>query len=150
MAESLLKYHLNDQTIIDRVAEKLNKGYFTHTFPIQRNEAKKLGLPSIKNSDDAIEKLMWQMFSQYESLLLLNDPYSAETEYSKATDDKTPLVTELDRAIIETRIEGGLNSLIFKTRRRILQTQFNHPNLGTVPQLLESDISNKWELNQAK
>lgn len=144
LAEALLRYHMDDQTKIDAIIDRLNRGYFTHTFPISRTEAINLQLPSVTKTPDTIEQVVWDVYRQYEDLLDLTTPYSADALLRTANAQET--VTRFRRGAIEMITpEGELQSFMFITEREVKEVQIAHPQLGMVPQIIERDITNKWE-----
>lgn len=59
MAEKLLSSHLSDSNKAKIISEKLNKQYYHHGYPVDKNEAKELGLEITDDPD--IEQLMWSV-----------------------------------------------------------------------------------------
>jgi hypothetical protein len=59
--------------IVDTLTEKM----YSHGHAIGRREAAEIGLP-VEMPDDELEKLIWELYTEYETLLQLNNPLDAE------------------------------------------------------------------------
>lgn len=59
MAEKLLSTHLADSNKAKLISERLNKQYYHHGFPLDKREAKDIGLEIVE--DEEIESLMWNV-----------------------------------------------------------------------------------------
>lgn len=60
-------------TIVDALTEKM----YSHGHAIGRTEAAEIGLP-VEVPNDELEELVWKLYTEYETLLHLNDPLDAE------------------------------------------------------------------------
>ena len=60
-------------TIVDALTEKM----YSHGHAIGRTEAAEIGLP-VEVPNDELEELVWRLYTEYETLLHLNDPLDAE------------------------------------------------------------------------
>lgn len=82
MAEKLLKLHMKgaDSQNAEIIAEKLSKNYFSHGHAVSRTEAKDLGL-KISDRNDKIEKLLWEIFKDFESEMKMNEPFDPTAIY---------------------------------------------------------------------
>jgi hypothetical protein len=76
MARKLLSLHMNtDQKhIIDEITETLTSKLFFHGHPINRMEAKELKL-KVDFPEQEIEKIMWELFTTYESELEMDTTF---------------------------------------------------------------------------
>lgn len=79
MGEKLLQLHMIDEA--DRkkarsISEKLTKDYFHHGYPVNRSEAKEIGL-KVAERDEVLEGLMWQIWSDLSDELELREPHNA-------------------------------------------------------------------------
>lgn len=80
MSEKLLKLHMNDEQKAKNIAQKLSKNYFAHGHAVSKKEAKELGL-NILDSNEQIEKLIWNIFSDIEKEMKMNEPFDPLSEY---------------------------------------------------------------------
>ncbi len=93
LCEEILRYHLKDQTKITRIAQKLNSGYPSHSYPIVLKIAKELGLHATE-MDEELHHL----------LLVLNEHYSEMGQRAFTDFDETKYHTNEILNIIE--VEG--------------------------------------------
>ncbi len=87
MAQKLLSLHMNkatDQHHIDEIAENLTSKLYYHGHPINRKEAKQIGLRNITDSDEQLEKLMWDLFLEYENEIKSDEPFDPAMEFVAA------------------------------------------------------------------
>lgn len=149
IALNLMKTHINDEKLIESIAEKLTRGLFTHAFLVSRSESIKMKLP-IKEYNEDIENLLMNLLEEYSDILELNVPYSGEVKLGSDTNKK---LINLHRGIIEylKPIEKdtiGLKSYTFQTeieltRVQILDKKFNIK----IPRVLEKNIRHGWYTN---
>src|SRR5262249_33300273 len=62
--EKLLKLHMKndgEKKKAREISEKLTKDYFHHGYPVNRTEAKEIGL-KVADRDEELENLMWQIW----------------------------------------------------------------------------------------
>lgn len=78
-AEALLsRYMLKDKPeLVPVVTRVLTEGYFSHGYPIGRQEAKQLGL-KVTDADDELWDVIWELYLGYEELF--NNIESPDTE----------------------------------------------------------------------
>jgi hypothetical protein len=80
MAEAMLQLHMKegDQTKSKQnaraIAESLNTKYFHHGYPLNRKEAKEIGL-DVDPADETTERLMWRIWQDIEDDLKLREPF---------------------------------------------------------------------------
>ncbi len=77
MGEKLLKLHMTDdsqQKEARAIAEKLTKDFFHHGYPVNRTEAKQIGL-NISSRDKKVESLMWKIWCDISQELNLRRPF---------------------------------------------------------------------------
>lgn len=77
MGEKLLKLHMvdeNQQQKAKAISEKLTKDFFHHGYPVNRSEAKQIGLP-IADKNKKTESLMWRIWSDIADELELRKPF---------------------------------------------------------------------------
>ena len=76
MGEKLLSLHMKDKDASKPkvIAESLNKSFYHHGYPLSRKEGKEMGLP-IREPDDILEKLLWQVWEDIEEEMNCNRPF---------------------------------------------------------------------------
>lgn len=57
------------------ISEKLTKDYFHHGYPVNRTEAREIGL-KVADRDEELEDLMWQIWCDLSEELELREPHS--------------------------------------------------------------------------
>jgi hypothetical protein len=81
MAEAMLQLHMKDggntksKQNVRAISESLNTKYFHHGYPLNRKEAKQIGL-SIEPPDTDTERLMWRIWKDIETDLKLREPFN--------------------------------------------------------------------------
>jgi hypothetical protein len=76
LATGLLKLHMGEENPqIDRIVEILAKQLGSHDYLIGRKEAKQIGL-KVTDASVNLETLMWELYSEYETLMELTTPYN--------------------------------------------------------------------------
>src|SRR5437667_8170655 len=78
------------------ISEKLTKDYFHHGYPVNRSEAKEIGL-KVADQDEELESLMWRIWTDISEELKLREPHNplrvlAENPACQALFDAVPLV----------------------------------------------------------
>ena len=76
LGEKLLQLHMRgegDKTKARTIAEKLNREFFHHGYPVSRSEAEVIGLP-IAPREAVVEKLIWSIWSSISNDLQLREP----------------------------------------------------------------------------
>lgn len=105
MARKLLDLHMRtpdkDHKIKEIVDNLTSKLYF-HGHPINRKEAKDtVGLDTLVDPSERLEKLMWDLYLEYEKEMQLDSPFSAASEFLDDFPNQTPgtpAVTGLKKA----------------------------------------------------
>lgn len=78
ITEKLLKIHFGDgadQAKIDQIVKQITRDICIHGYPITRDEGKALGL-NIELASKDEDKIMWQLYEQYELVLELKKPFN--------------------------------------------------------------------------
>lgn len=78
LGEKLLQLHMkggDEQRKAREIAEKLTKDYFHHGYPVNRSEAKEIGL-KVADRDEQLEDLMWQIWTDISDELKLREPHN--------------------------------------------------------------------------
>lgn len=92
MARKLLELHMNNSQRhkIDEIVDNLTSKLFFHGHPINRDEAKnQIGIETIGTPSERLEKLMWDLFLQYEAQMKLSTPFDAALEFAALHDVST-------------------------------------------------------------
>jgi hypothetical protein len=86
LAKKLMYLHhcKEDAHNIDEIANNLTSKLFFHGHPINRQEAKELGLNNVIIPDKPLEDLIWNLYREYEKEMSLNDPFNPIQEFIKA------------------------------------------------------------------
>ena len=139
LARNLLKYHMTDDAKISEIVEQLIKGRYSHSYIFSRKEAKEIvGLPIVDSPE--VESLVEDLYLQYQRMLELGNPYSAEI----AMGERDAAQIDYYRAIIES---DDLTH-IYQSNRIYRRVQIPIPNTQeTVPQILERIITDGWVEN---
>lgn len=75
LSENLLSSHMEDQNKAKSIIESLNTSFYDHGYPLGKTEAKKIGL-NVIDSNDKIEKLIWQVWEDIEDEMQCNKPFN--------------------------------------------------------------------------
>jgi hypothetical protein len=126
LASTLMKYHTKDEERIKKTVEILTRERFSHNYIISRREAQEvLGL-NIVEPDDELTKLIVDLFSVYNNILMMDKPYNCETILG-ADNEK---ISDFDRAIIES-----INlTHVFRTKKEIKRIKVSQAG---IPQPIE-------------
>jgi len=92
MAKKLLNTHMDSpqEHEIKQLIDTLKSNLFYHGHPINRDEAKKELKLQVVNPPEAIEKLMWELYTQYEVDLKLKEPFNPLRELELKTPPPPP------------------------------------------------------------
>src|SRR2546428_6978258 len=99
LGEKLLQLHMKGEGAQQKareISEKLTKDYFHHGYPVNRSEAKEIGL-KVADQDEELESLMWRIWTDISEELKLREPHNplrvlAENPACQALFDAVPLV----------------------------------------------------------
>jgi hypothetical protein len=80
LSQRLLGLHIdindgNNKETIERIVNEITSDICVHNYPIYRDEAKGLGLPVV-NPDDKLEKLIWNLYENYEREMELRKQFN--------------------------------------------------------------------------
>ena len=132
LTTTLMKSHTNDKKKIKNVVDIITRERFSHSYIISRREAKKvLGL-NIIEPDSELSKLIVDLFDAYNEILMMDQPYSAETVLAGANE----ITGEFNRAIIES---VDLTH-IFRTRKEIKRREITPPSGAPLPETIYQEI----------
>jgi hypothetical protein len=112
MATKLLEQRssiIKDQKV-EEIVDNLTSKLYYHGHPINRKEAKnQIGLTNVKEPDSNLEKMIWDLYLDYESDMLLNEPLVPDPEFVSSIstlssgESKTKSDEEAKIAFIESR-----------------------------------------------
>jgi len=74
LSEKLLGLHMKDQNKIKAISDSLNHSFLHHGYPVDRNEAKRLGLPVELPTDEEAD-IMWGIWEDFEKEMDINTPF---------------------------------------------------------------------------
>lgn len=78
LGEKLLQQHMlsdGDKAKAKEISEKLTKDFFHHGYPVNRSEARDIGL-KVAGPDEELEELMWKIWTDLSDELKLREPHS--------------------------------------------------------------------------
>jgi hypothetical protein len=92
MARRLLRHHMdkNQEHEIEQLIDNLKSNLFYHGHPINREEAKKDLNLKVEEPPPEVERLMWELFRQYEDDLKLKEPFNLLRELELKSGSSTP------------------------------------------------------------
>jgi hypothetical protein len=86
MGEQLLRMHMRGEGDAERakeIAEKLNRNFAHHGYPLSRQEAKEMGL-KVAQSDPELEKKIWNVWRDVEDELKIREPFNVVNELERS------------------------------------------------------------------
>ena len=119
LAQMLMKHHIEDEEQIDRIIKTLIRQRFSHDYIIGRREAKEDLKLNIVEPDQALNKLILELFYAYNNLLEMETPYSQEVILGQENEK----VEIFNRAMIES---FDLTH-VFRTEINIKRAQVQQP-----------------------
>ncbi len=149
MARKLLSHHMDsvrDNHKIDELVDKLTSKLYYHGHPINRTEAKEeIGLGTVELPSPVVEKLMWDLFLDYEEEMEMETPFDAGAEFLDSfpaqvagTPNTTPpRIAKL--AIIESMLRTDSSEMRYEL------TGTKNPGGGTQVSLVK--LSQRWTLD---
>lgn len=143
LAKRLLSLHTkDDETKINEIVKLLTQELPTHNYLIGRSEAQEIGLKIIE-PNDRIEKLMWNLYKEYENWLKITSPVNSELDLG--TDDKK--LVSYERAAIESLSDSVLYQHVFVTKKNIFKiTTTPQGSTTQIEQILERVLYQGWVL----
>lgn len=109
LGEKLLSLHMTDESDAAKprtIAEALNKSYFHHGYPVNRSEAKQIGL-KITNPPADVEELLWTIWLDIEQELEVRAPFTPIRLLSR-NPECAPLFAPLPHAVIPENLPPPL------------------------------------------
>lgn len=93
MAKKLLSLHLDpskDEHLIEELVDNLTSKLYFHGHPINRKEAKDIGIPTIVEPSSNLEKAMWDLYLDYEAEMKLEKSFEMTDEFLAAFPKQQP------------------------------------------------------------
>jgi hypothetical protein len=86
MAKKLLSLHMDpkEEHRIDELVDNLTSKLYYHGHPINRLEAKQVGIPTVQNPSATLEKTIWDLYLEYEREMLLEKSFEMTDEFLAA------------------------------------------------------------------
>ncbi len=105
MAKKLLRLHMSaeEEHKIEEIVETLTSKLFFHGHPINRKEAKSLNL-KVENPPEKVEKLMWQLYEEYEKELEIKKPFNPQELLNSSGENSIELY-KIKGAYVESKID---------------------------------------------
>lgn len=136
LAKKLMFLHekRDDAHKVDDIVENLTSKLFFHGHPINRMEAKEIGLDNIVIPSPELEDLIWKLYCEYEREMKLNAKFNHLEEFIKGNPDTQPdktVVYKLPKqkaVYIESDGSTNVNTIDFevigtKQKNGIIQAQ---------------------------
>lgn len=80
LSKKNLAYHMKDEELINEIATSLNSSYFHHGYTVDRKEVEDMGLTSLQKSDPTIEKMIWDIWCDYNDEMKCDQPFDIVAE----------------------------------------------------------------------
>jgi Serine dehydrogenase proteinase len=166
MARKLLHTHMEakQEHEIDTIIENLKSNLFFHGHPINRKEAKEDLDLKVEAAPIELERTMWQLYSEYDAVLKLREPFSALHELDLASTQSqrvpqaqtgSPVGAAVQAAASSTiklrldkipgiYVESGLRADVFFTDLSLQRTSINTP-VGPQDAIKQEVIWQRWE-----
>lgn len=121
LASTLMKYHTTDEERIKKCIGTLTRQRFSHTYIINRREAKEvLGLHIIE-PDEKLTDLIINLFNAYNDIIMMDKPYHPEVVLGG---DNVKIV-DFNRGIIES---VDLTH-VFRTKKEVKRVEVTQPGI---------------------
>jgi len=158
IARKILLTHMKDEHKIDEIVEQLASKFYFHGHPINRREARELGLNVVENPTPALETAIWQLYLDFEAELQNRDIFDPMGEIFRSAPDPVPsdpnnlrpaivlpgVSATLD--VITAIIESARSSSHFSQRLRWVVTA-NGPNFE--PLVRTETLAQGWAHSEA-
>ncbi len=141
LARRLLLSHSNNEGKINRIVRQLTQELPTHNYLIGRKEASQEVELDVTEPSAEIERLMWNLYKDYENWLNLTRPVSAELDLG-TEDQKT---VRYERACVESINNKTLVQHIFITDKVLFKMRTTPPGVqAPIDQTMERIIYEGW------
>lgn len=111
LGEKLLSLHMSDAGDAHKIAEALNKSYFHHGYPVNRSEAKEIGLKITQPSSD-IADLLWDIWLDIEGELEVREPFTPWRLLAR-NPECAPLFAPVPHVVIPENLPPALLQQVF-------------------------------------
>lgn len=141
LASRLLEKHMDDQARVNHIVDKLTKELPTHNYLIGLNEAKNDIRLHVNQLEEEVEKLIWDLYKEYERWLQLTTPHSPELDIGSEDQKRV----RYERAVVECSDNEKLSQHIFVTDKMLLKAKVTPPGMQVpVDQVGERIIYQGW------
>jgi len=141
LARSLLLRHMDDEAKVERIVKKLTQELPTHNYLIGRAEAVDQMELDISLPDDDLDKLMWELYKEYEGWLQLTRPASPELDLGAEGQKRV----KYERAVVESVHDGALVQHVFVSDKELRRIQATPPGTQMVlEQVIDRTIYQGW------
>jgi adenosine/AMP kinase len=121
LASTLMKYHTTDEERIKKCIGTLTRQRFSHTYIINRREAKEvLGLHIIE-PDEKLTDLIINLFNAYNDIIMMDKPYHPEVVLG----GDNVKIADFNRGIIES---VDLTH-VFRTKKEVKRVEVTQPGI---------------------
>ena len=125
LAERLLSNHEKDGKKIADIVEKLTEKLPSHQYLISRKEAKELFSLKIVEPEDKVEKLIYDLYKEYEKWFEIRMPYNPETVLGT-----NPVSQGLfDRGVVKSLRGDSLKTYVYRTEKELKRVQGTQPGV---------------------
>lgn len=135
IATKMIKTHMNppSDSKIDEIVKALVEKIYFHGHGISRSEARELGL-NVKDANNDLEKLMWNLYLEYEKELDLDTVFNPQDELNLVDSDEH-IIRDVQGAFIESEQCSHIFKLDvgIRARRQTPQTLNLSMNLQVPP-----------------
>jgi len=139
-----------DDHTIDEIVENMTSRLYFHGHPINRREARdELGLKNVKDADEQLESLMWELYCEYEREFRNTEPWNPAGDLRslgerRADTDNPATFNEKQYTLSLAIIESRSLSSRYKSRRTYREVPIrNAPPCQTG--IVEHVLSESWE-----
>jgi hypothetical protein len=106
---------------IDELVDNLTSKLYFHGHPINRVEAKEVGIPTVVNPSATLEKAMWDLYLEYEKEMMLEKSFEMTDEFLVAYPKQQPNTppditqpTEAKMAFIESTTKTDVSFINYQ------------------------------------
>jgi len=146
MAHKLLSLHMSkvkEQHEINEIVDNLTSKLYYHGHPINRKEAKdQIGLKNVINPKQKLEKLIWDLYIEYENEIKADEPFDPLMEFISKNETLAP---EAHGAVEITSklafIESNQRTDCVEIKHNIFGTKSQNGSYNVVPNI----ISRGWK-----
>lgn len=125
LARALVGSHRKDERNIQRLIEKLTRGYGSHDYLISRSEARDLLGPQIAPEDAELEGLIWDLYRDFRAEMLLGEIFDAGIvlHAARVAGRPMPILDEQKVVVVETSSAGNAFERVLQLNLAQVMTQ---------------------------